>query len=196
MAKATYPCHPAIITEVHQVWSSIVSASGFGQSFPYWVVTQAHLLWFPRPSMEQVRQLKEVVMSYANKCLAEAWRRKRLLLSEQIEKAWNLEGGSLPFRLVKDPQRPPVTDMTVQLPVRLAPQGSNPAGKAWSRILSPKGFQVGSDNLQVDRFLTRREAASLYPSFVSAEPEVWTHHFLTQWDRYWNQPEVDEDSFH
>ena len=45
MRKATGPCPRAIIQEAHQVWDAIVHATGFGKSFPHWVVTQAQLTW-------------------------------------------------------------------------------------------------------------------------------------------------------
>ena len=96
------------------------------------------------------------------------------------------------------------------MPIRLAPQRWNPAGKAWLKVLNAQDLPVGrtllgdnlsvnvvskvDDSLQVDRFLTRREASSLFRSFVSAEPEIWSSHFLDQWSFYWNRPLVEEDS--
>ena len=106
----------------HHIWSAIVASSGFGRSFPQWVVTRAMLPWMDPPSLSQVGTLKDAVLAFANRCASEAWRRKKLYFNEQVEKSWNAEGGSLLFRLLKDPQRPPVLDMTIQTPVRLAPQ--------------------------------------------------------------------------
>ena len=100
--------------------------------------------------------------------------------------------------------------MTIQMPVRLAPQRWNPAGKAWIKVLNSQDFPVGctllgdqlcvcvvskvEDSLQVDRLLTRKEASSLFRSFVSAEPEVWSSHFLEQWNTFWNRPQVAQES--
>ena len=53
-----------------------------------------------------------------------------------------------------------------------------------------------AEHLQVDRLLTRKEAASLFRTFVSAEPEIWCGHFLDQWNSFWNRPQVEEDSIH
>ena len=125
-------------------------------------------------------------MDFANKCSAEAWNRKKLLFNEQVEKSWHVEGGSLKFRwvkAVKDPQKPPVTDMTIQLPVRLASQRWFTTGKAWIKVRNQDDVPVGctlcgddvsvtlvsekDDYLQVDRLLTGKEAAFLFRSFVS-----------------------------
>jgi len=192
--RAVQPCQQAAVSEAHQVWSAVVASAGFGKSLPHWVVTQAHIPWQDYPSIEQVSRMKSAVMTFANKCSADAWQHKKLSFNEQVEKSWHAEGGSLPFRLVRDPRKPPVLDMTIQMPIRLAPQTWNPAGKAWLKVLNPQDFPVGctllgdnlsvnvvskvDDSLQVDRFLTRREASSLFRSFVSAEPEIWSSHFL------------------
>ena len=104
MRKALQPCGQAIVPEAHQVWSTIVESSGFGKSFPYWVVTQAQIPWQDCPSIEQVTKIKKAVMDFANQCSTVAWRRKRLSFNEQVEKSWVAEGGSLPFRLVREPK--------------------------------------------------------------------------------------------
>jgi hypothetical protein len=210
MRKATGPCPRAIIQEAHQVWDAIVHATGFGKSFPHWVVTQAQLTWQDFPSISQVLRLKEAVMAYSNKCCSHAWQRKKLLFNEQVERSWSAEGGSLPFRLLKDTHKPPVNDVTIHLPLRLAPQRWSPVGKAWIQVLNPQDFPLGcvlygdsaevkiidkqADSLQFDRLLSRKEASSLFRSFVSAEPEVWTDHFLSQWSTYWNRPTVEDDA--
>lgn len=149
-------------------------------------------------------------MAYSNRCCSHAWQRKKLLFNEQVERSWSAEGGSLPFRLLKDTHKPPVNDMTIQLPLRLAPQRWSPVGKAWIQVLNPQDFPLGcvlygdsaevkiidkqADSLQFDRLLSRKEASSLFRSFVSAEPEVWTDHFLSQWSTYWNRPTVEDDA--
>ena len=210
MRKATGPCPRAIIQEAHQVWDVIVHATGFGKSFPHWVVTQAQLTWQDFPSISQVLRLKEAVMAYSNKCCSHAWQRKKLLFNEQVERSWSAEGGSLPFRLLKDTHKPPVNDVTIHLPLRLAPQRWSPVGKAWIQVLNPQDFPLGcvlygdsaevkiidkqADSLQFDRLLSRKEASSLFRSFVSAEPEVWTDHFLSHWSTYWNRPTVEDDA--
>ena len=210
MRKALEPCQVSIITETHQVWRAIVSSPGFGKSFAHWVVTQAHLNWLDCPSIAQVIALKNAVMKYAQDCASFAWRRKKLLFNEQVEKSWKTQGGSLPFRLVKDPQRPPVTDLTVQLPVRLSPQRWAQVGKSWIKISNPQDFPLGcqlqgldhpckvlghtEDAIQVDRLLTRREASTLHYEFVTADPSVWTDHFLQQWGQFWNRDTVDQES--
>ncbi len=210
MRKALQPCGQAIVPETHQVWSTIVASTGFGKSFPHWVVTQAQIPWQDCPSIEQVSKIKMAVMDFANRCSTEVWRQKRLSFNEQVEKSWVAEGGSLPFRLVRDPKKPPVVDMTVQIPVKLAPQRWSQAGKAWIKVLNPQDFPIGctllgdrlsvevltqsEDFIQVNRLLTRREASSLFRSFVSAEPEVWSSHFLEQWNTFWNRPQVSTES--
>ena len=160
MRKALQPCGQAIVPEAHQVWSTIVESSGFGKSFPYWVVTQAQIPWQDCPSIEQVTKIKKAVMDFANQCSTVAWRRKRLSFNEQVEKSWVAEGGSLPFRLVREPKKPPVVDMTVQIPVKLAPQRWSQAGKAWIKVLNPQDFPIGcalsGDRLSVE-VLTRSE---------------------------------------
>ena len=210
MRKALQPCGQAIVPETHQVWSTIVASTGFGKSFPHWVVTQAQIPWQDCPSIEQVSKIKMAVMDFANRCSTEVWRQKRLSFNEQVEKSWVAEGGSLPFRLVRDPKKPPVVDMTVQIPVKLAPQRWSQAGKAWIKVLNPQDFPIGctllgdrlsvevltqsEDFIQVNRLLSRREASSLFRSFVSAEPEVWSSHFLGQWNTFWNRPQVSTES--
>ena len=100
--------------------------------------------------------------------------------------------------------------MTIQMPVKLLSQRWNPAGKSWIKVSNSSDFPVGctlqgdgfqvrvlhteADYMQVDRLLTRREASQLYRSFVSAEPEVWTEHFLSQWTCFWNRPVVEQDA--
>ena len=112
-------------------------------------------------------------MSYSNKCSTEAWRKKKLLFNDRVEESWTTQGSSLPFRLMKDPQKPPVLDMTVQLPIRLAPQKWSPIGTDWVKVLNPMDFPVGStlsgdgfetkvvskegDFVQLDRLLSHRE---------------------------------------
>ena len=112
--------------------------------------------------------------------------------------------------MVRDPKKPPVVDMTVQIPVKLAPQRWSQAGKAWIKVLNPQDFPIGctllgdrlsvevltqsEDFIQVNRLLTRREASSLFRSFVSAEPEVWSSLFLEQWNTFWNRPQVSTES--
>eukprot|EP00435_Cladocopium_sp_Y103_P049129 s90_g14.t1 len=210
MRKALHPCSAGIIGEVHHVWRSVVSSPGFGRSFAGWVVTQAHLTWADCPSISQVVAMKTAVMKHAQSCAAYAWNRKKLLFNEQVEKSWTTQGGALPFRLVKEPRKPPVTDLTIQIPVRLAPQRWNPVGRSWFKVLNPQDFPdqcelsgldvpckvVGrADNaIQVDRMLSRREAATLYREFVSADPAVWSDHFLEQWGQFWNRDTVDQDS--
>ena len=104
MKKACAPCPQVILDEAHQVWRSVVSATGFGRSFPQWVVSHAQLPWHDFPSLAQVSRLKDAVMAYSHKCSTEAWRKKKLLFNEQVEESWTTQGGSLPFRLMKDPQ--------------------------------------------------------------------------------------------
>ena len=105
----------------------------------------------------------------------------------------------MPFGLLKDPQRPPGTDMTSQSPVHLAPQRWNPAGNfptgstLFGDNLQVRVVSKQDDCLQVDRLLTRKEAASLHSSCVSADPNIWSRHFLGQWGQFWNMPAVDDE---
>eukprot|EP00435_Cladocopium_sp_Y103_P069089 s1031_g32.t1 len=210
LRKALSPCPADAIQEAHRVWRSVVSSAGFSRSFAHWAVTQAHLTWSDCASVAQVVVLKDTVMQFAQACASHAWKRKRLLFNEQVERSWQAENGSLPYRLVKDPQKPPVTDLIIQLLIRLSPQSWNRVGKSWLKVSNPQDFPdqcellgigspcrvVGRANnaIQVNRLVSRKEAASLYRESVSADPALWSEHFLQQWGEYWNRDTVDQDS--
>ena len=46
--------------------------------------------------------------------------------------------------------------------------------------------------LQVNRLLSRIEAAGLVKTFITADPERWCPHFLDKWSEFWLR-DVDAD---
>lgn len=114
-----------------------------------------------------------------------------------IEESW-ASGGSLPFRLLKEPQAPEVLEMSIKVAVKLAPQGWLPFGKSWLKLRNAEEFKVGDTlvgDVQVkvtSRFplLSPENLRRLWLShWVEADPAVvWVPHFLHRWER-----DVDEE---
>lgn len=121
-----------------------------------------------------------------------------------VEESW-ATGGSLPFRLMKEPQAPEVLEMSITRPVKLAPQSWLPFGKSWLKLRNADDFQAGdrlvgdvevkvlavqSPYISISAAVSRKTAASLVKQWVEADPDVWAPHFLAKWESYWKRDEV------
>ena len=91
--------------------------------------------------------------------------------------------------------------------VRLAPQQWLPCGKAWLKLKNADQFKPGDQldgdqkvsvvsvqapYISISAAISRRTAASLYKSWVEADPSVWAPHFLEQWNVYWQRDDSDD----
>ena len=97
-----------------------------------------------------------------------------------LEDSW-AAGGSLPFRLMREPQAPEVLELQMKVVVKLAPQKWLPCGKSWLKLLNADEFRpgdqlIGDCSLQVvavqapyisvSQAISRRTAASLSKSWI------------------------------
>ena len=123
-------------------------------------------------------------------------------LVTQVQDSWKTRGGSFAYKLLKEQAHPPVMEMRVRTPVKLAPQRWLPDGKQWIHVRDVTPFQIGDKlegsaectimdiqggSLQLDGKLTRREAAGLEKANVSLDPNVWSRAFFQGWSGYWQR---------
>ena len=184
--------------EVDSLWSSILGATGFGKSFVSWVQVNCGVDCAPlAPQLAQ--DLFQAVSHYTNGVASLAWRSRQCEFVYAIEDSWAHQGGTLPFRLIKEHPLPPVMDLSVSKHVCLMPQRWSPYGLEWTKVFNPGDFQVGMslqigdmvvqllaigpDVVQVSSRLTRRQASELRCVYTTAEPADWVPHFLGQWER-------------
>ena len=189
-----------IVSEVRQLWSAILSSTGFGRSFAHWVSVYGsfdlQLL-----SLELAQSLFDLVSVYATSLATHAWRARQADFIHALEDSWQANGGSLPFRLIKESPLPPVLDLTICHKVRLLPQRWSPYGLEWIKVANPQDFPVDSrlcygdnvvqvvsvaqDSIQLSARLTRREASELQRTFTTADPQIWAPAFLHNWEQFW-----------
>ena len=113
----------------------------------------------------------------------------------------------MPCRLIKEETQPGVTEMKVERKLALAPQNWMPQGKSWVKIRNADSFNVGDtlegdgftvrvleirgESVRLDRLLSRREAAEVVNSRVEVSPEIWTGHFMKEWDTFWKRDQEE-----
>ena len=158
------------------LWSAILKASGFGKTFSVWARDQCGLdCTVLTPSLAS--NLYQCVSQYAIDIASLAWRARQADFIHALEDSWSAQGGSLPFRMIKESPLPPVLDLSVCKRVRLLPQRWSPYGLEWFKLANPADFQIGMtltagdlsvevkaiglDTIQVSSRLTRRQASDL-----------------------------------
>ena len=186
------------LARVGALWRAVLASPGFGHSFA------GSRLFCPvcRPWVHWLREVGSFLESaLQDLCRQFECKKKRMFVAD-LEENWKNQGGSLPFRLIRDEQPDAITAVTVRTHVLLAAQRWSPLGLEWIKVQSVVGLHVGQvlDGLrrvvvraveapfiQLDARLTRREAASLYLDVSSADPQDWVPHFLSGWNRYWQK---------
>ena len=160
-----------------ELWTAILRSSGFKPCFPTWALNELGISLSGPLDNDDLATLLSKVQNWAQKLASRRWQVKRHEFALQVDASWKAKGGRIPFALLREKPLPPVTDLRVQLEVRLAPQRWSPVGKAWFTILNVSDFGVGdclsSDDLSVkileirdeyihvDRLLSRRQASRL-----------------------------------
>ena len=150
-----------------QLWDACLRAAGFPGSF---------FSWFRQAGFVDPMCLPSL-----------SWCHGVLEHLAVVEESW-ATGGSLPFRLMKEPQAPEVLEMSITIPVKLAPQSWLPFGKSWLKVRNADDFQVGDrlvgdvevnvlavqcPYISISAAVSRKTAASLVKAWVEADPEVW-----------------------
>ena len=191
-----------------RLWTAVLTSPAFSPSFQLWARNQGIAVGFALPSLDTLTQLYELVAALANKEAKAAWRAKKVNFQQAVEDSWKREGGALAFRLLRDPQKPAVSHLVVETPVQLDSQQWSPYGKAVFKVKNCCEFAIGDElsagdlkvqvtqisppYLSVNRRLTRREAAHLVRTLVSADPDKWAPHFLEHWEEFWRRDPADE----
>ena len=200
--------------EVRQLWEAVLSSSGFGRSFTKWVLSYGTIAGLSL-SLEVVEALYDMVTAFATALATQAWKARHSDFVLALEDSWKSNGGSLPFRLIKERPLPPVLDLTICHYAKLLPQRWSQYGLEWIKISNPSDFPIGSevnvgqrsvkvvavaqDSIQLTDRLTRREASNLHRVFTTADPHVWAPQFLKKWEHFWcSESLVDpqEDKVH
>ena len=137
---------------------------------------------------------------FATSLATHAWRARQADFIHALKDSWHTNGGSLPFRLIKESPLPPVLDLTICHKVRLLPQRWSPYGLEWIKVANPQDFPVDcqlrsgesicqvvsvascQDSIQLSARLTRREASELHRAFTTADPQIWAPAFLRNWN--------------
>ena len=190
-----------------ELWNAILRSSGFGPSFAAWVFERLGLELGSFPPVEEIYLLLIEVQRHAKSLAQSHWRQKRQRFSLQLDGSMRHQGGKVPFALLRDQQLPPVRELSISIEAKLSPQRWSPVGKAWIGIRNPQDFTVGDvlhtgnlqvtvqaildGKLQVNHLLSRRQAAALHKSFVTADPNVWCPNFLDRWDTFWKRDDEE-----
>eukprot|EP00438_Fugacium_kawagutii_P000813 Skav235098 [mRNA] locus=scaffold711:123242:131735:- [translate_table: standard] len=202
------PVRPVTHTKISELWQAILSSTGFGRSFPNWLLSQVDFVHLT-PTVACVETATQVVLAHANRLASQSWRARRKHFSDCLEASWTSDGGRLPFKMVRESPLPPVQELEMVIPLVLAPQQWSPIGKAWIPFVNVDAIPIGAElewssgrcrvmdkvgnSLQVSARLTRREASQLVYRKVSLDPNEWAPFFLTQWDQFWQRDQDDDD---
>ena len=192
-----------------ELWAAIRRSSGFRPDFPRWMFSELGIDVYLPIEGDDLSRISDHVFAYANQLARARWKAKKTEFTAEVEESWKAKGGRLPFGLLREKPLPPVTDLKICLDVKLAPQRWSPVGKAWIQVNNCNDFEKDDilyngqlqvrvmdkkDNyLQVNRLLSRREAAGLTKTFTTANPEIWCPHFLDKWAEYWKRDDGDTD---
>ena len=101
-------------------------------------------------------------------------------------------------------------ELSISIEVKLSPQKWSPVGKSWIGVRNPQEFTAGDvlwtgdlqvtvqsvidGKLQVNYLLSRRQAAALHKTVVTADPNVWCPNFLDKWEAFWKRDDEDTPS--
>eukprot|EP00438_Fugacium_kawagutii_P036116 Skav236835 [mRNA] locus=scaffold1027:49372:59337:+ [translate_table: standard] len=135
------------------------------------------------PSVDIVDTWSQKVAAEASRKATAHWEQKKVAFTAALDHSCATQGGSFPFRLIREQPHPPVTAMSFTVPVKLAPQPWGPYGKAWIEVLNPEQFQAGQtfddgtkiqelsgSKILVNRRLTRVEASNLQRTATETNP--------------------------
>ena len=195
-----------LLNNRYQLWNACLAATGFPGGFLLWARSFGFTdpVGLPDPHWCQgvLQVLEEETQALARRTANE----KSQHFASVVEDSW-ATGGSLPFRLMREPQAPEVLELRMNVAVRLAPQQWLPCGKAWLKLKNADQFKPGDQldgdqkvsvvsvqapYISISAAISRRTAASLYKSWVEADPSVWAPHFLEQWNVYWQRDDSDD----
>jgi len=192
-----------LLDDVVNLWNGVTSATGFGKPFAKWCISQ--IGWFPFqfPDASMIFEIYQAVKDFTDEASRKAWAMKREAFATEIEVSCAQKGSSLPCRLIKEETQPSVTEMTVERKFALSPQAWMPQGKSWVKIRNTDNFKVGDvlkgegftvsvleirgESVRLDRLMSRREAAEVALTRVEVSPQIWTGHFMKEWDAFWNR---------
>ena len=192
-----------LLDDVVNLWNGVTSATGFGKPFAKWCISQ--IGWFPFqfPDASMIFEIYQAVKDFTDEASRKAWAMKREAFATEIEVSCAQKGSSLPCRLIKEETQPSVTEMTVERKFALSPQAWMPQGKSWVKIRNTDNFKVGDvlkgegftvsvleirgESVRLDRLMSRREAAEVALTKVEVSPQIWTGHFMKEWDAFWNR---------
>ena len=196
---------PGLLHDRFRLWDACVRATGFPHGFLSWVSQQGFATPVVLPDASWtygvLHFLEGQTQSLATRTAAD----KSGHFLGVLEESW-AAGGSLPLRLLREPQAPEVLELEMKVPVKLAPQKWLPCGKAWLKLLNAHEFRPGDQlvgdlslkvvavqapYISVSQAVSRRTAASLSKSWIEADPSVWSQHVLDQWNVFW-QRDADE----
>ena len=196
---------PGLLGNTRALWQACVRSTGFRPCFPKWIQGQGFTWSCAEPDDNWLSGVIQHLEECTNQLARATAAAKSAHFACVVEDSW-AAGGSLPFRLVKEPQAPAVTELAMRTEVRLAPQKWSPYGKAWIELRNAESFRagdrlVGSVDVQVlevrapyvrlSRGVTRRAAASLAKEWIEADPDVWCPHLLSKWNAFWQRDQGD-----
>ena len=186
-----------------KLWNACLSATGFQGGFIRWLRQNGFVDPGCMPDLSWCQGVLEFLETHTQALARSTAQAKSQHFVNVVEDSWTT-GGSLPFRLMRDPQPPEVLELALKVSVQLAPQRWLPFGKAWLKLRNAGDFQPG-DVLEGDAkvrvvevqvpyvslsaAVSRKTAASLYKTWVEGDPAVWAPHFLRQWEVYWQRDE-------
>eukprot|EP00435_Cladocopium_sp_Y103_P013817 s2319_g3.t1 len=187
--------------EIQCIWLAIVG-SPVRPRFPRWAFDVLGFALNHMPGPEILEALYTAAAGHAQEISRQCWKAKRETFVSQVQESWNKGGGSFPFRMLREQAHPPVMEMRVRTPVRLAPQRWLPDGKQWIQVQNASDFKVGDHldgsvkcivvevqgaSTQLDSRISRKEAADLERTEISLDPEVWSRSFFQGWSAYWQR---------
>ena len=115
-----------------QLWDACLRAAGFPGSFFSWFRQAGFVDPMCLPSLSWCHGVLEHLEGETQKLAKALSSAKSQYFAAVVEESW-ATGGSLPFRLMKEPQAPEVLEMSITIPVKLAPQSWLPFGSLGSK---------------------------------------------------------------
>ena len=185
--------------EALELWQAVVHARGFGKSFSAWCLDRGSML-FPSsfPMLECVQYLKDLVATDLQKWSSEAASFKKKRYRDSLERSLKTEGGRLPFRLLRAPPSPPVSELAQvsQFDFSKFICGEDtttfffhntsllPGDVVFVNGESTTVSLVGDDSVTVDSCFPNPTSFAQKRIFV--HPDEMAKAFFHEWDRFWN----------
>ena len=193
--------------QLSELWRAICVAPGFQGGFQVFLQKEGFFVFASFPNTHWVKEVRLWLQDSVQSVIRANAQSGRRLFVAALDESWRLAGGSLPCKLIKDPQLPKLSELRIVRELRLAPQRWSPQGLEWVTFRDvsflEKGDrlngsaqvtvkEVAGNRVQLSARLTRREAAGLIWSTVSTDPNTWCKEVLDGWNQYWCRDEGDE----